>query len=463
MEFRFSEEQRMIRDAAAGFLAKECGSAAVRAAMATERGYDETLWRKIREEMCWQNIHIPERYGGLGLGYVELAAILEQAGRYLLCAPFFSTACLGVNALRVAASAEQQAAYLPRIAEGCTASLAYLGPGRGAHLGSGQGGSGGGAHLEPGEGGGNRGANRRYPNWDFAAATGTAEKKGGGYRLNGIWRYVPDGHTADLLIIAARLANRSTRAVINNSEPIGLFIVEADAPGLQRRPLPTLDQTRRQAELELKDVPGARLGPSALLGKVGEDGKDDKDEKDQQVATQDSGEAALSAILDLAAAALAAELSGICRQTLDLAVAYAMERKQFNRPIASYQAVKHKAADMMVKAESARSAAYYAACIAQDYLDGGPRAAELAEAASIAKAWCSDAAFFNAGAAIQLHGGVGFTWEYDAHLYFKRARASAACLGDAAWHRERIAAMLLDAPASEPAPRAAAFDKESAA
>jgi alkylation response protein AidB-like acyl-CoA dehydrogenase len=141
---------------------------------------------------------------------------------------------------------------------------------------------------------------------------------------------------------------------------------------------------------------------------------------------------------------VAAEQLGGCQQALDSTVAYTRERVQFNRTIASFQAVKHKAADMMVKAEAARSAVYYAACVAQEAMEGGPLGAELAEAASIAKAWCSDAYFFNAGTGIQLHGGVGFTWEYDIQLYFKRAKSSETFLGNGAWHRERIARQLLD-------------------
>jgi alkylation response protein AidB-like acyl-CoA dehydrogenase len=152
----------------------------------------------------------------------------------------------------------------------------------------------------------------------------------------------------------------------------------------------------------------------------------------------------LAKIIDLATIAVAAEQLGGCQQALDSTVAYTGERVQFNRKIASFQAVKHKAADMMVKTEAARSAVYYAACVAQGAMEDDPLGAELAEAASIAKAWCSDACFFNAGTGIQLHGGVGFTWEYDIQLYFKRAKSSETFLGNSVWHRERIARQLLD-------------------
>jgi len=384
MEFSFTDEQQMIRDTAEAFLAEVSSSEAVRSAMATEAGFDADLWQRICAEMYWPAMHIPEEYGGMGLGYVELVATLEQMGRYLLCSPFFSTVCLGVNALLVAGNDAQKAQYLPQIIEGATATLAYTG------------------------------ANSR---WDASAVEGTYRKDGEDYLLDGCWRYVPNGHTADILIVAAREEGSS------GAQGISLFVLPADSDGLEREWLPTMDQTRKQAELRLS---GVSVPAANRLGAEGD------------------AWGQLSDILDLARIAVAAEQVGGSQQALDSTVAYTQERVQFNRTIASYQAVKHKAADMMVKTEAARSAVYYAACIAQDYLQGGPLAGELAESASIAKAWCSDAYFFNAGCGIQLHGGVGFTWEYDIQLYFKRAKSSETFLGNAAWHRERLAQQLLD-------------------
>ena len=152
----------------------------------------------------------------------------------------------------------------------------------------------------------------------------------------------------------------------------------------------------------------------------------------------------LDKALDLATIALAAEQMGGSQQLLDSTVDYTKERVQFNRPIASFQSINHKAADMMLRVEAARSAVYYAACVAEEALQGGPLADELAEAASIAKAYCSDAYFKNAGESMQMHGGVGFTWEYDVHLYFKRAKGSEHMLGNPSWHRERLAGAVLD-------------------
>jgi len=220
MNFSFTEEQQMIRATAEAFLAEKSTSAAVRQAMVTERGYDPLLWQSICDEMYWQAMTIPEAHGGLGLGYVELVATLEQMGRYLLCAPFFSSVCLAVNALLVAASEEQQARYLPQLAAGTTGTLAYTG-------GSGR--------------------------WDCSAVEAVARPEGDGYRISGSYRYVPDGHTAGLLVVAARSEGSTGEAGIS------LFVLPADTAGVSRQWLPTMDQTRKQAQLQFEDVlvPGA--------------------------------------------------------------------------------------------------------------------------------------------------------------------------------------------------------------
>lgn len=385
MEFRFTDEQLMIRETAAGFLAEVSTSEAVRKAMATERGYDDALWARIIGEMYWQAITIPEAFGGLGLGYVELAAVLEQMGKRLLCSPFFSTVCLAVNALLVAGNDEQKAEYLPRFAAGeITGTLAYTG---------------------------------RSGKWCFEAVEATYKKTAGGYELNGALRYVPDGHTADLLVVAARAEGSKGK------EGISLFLLDAQAAGVARRWLPTMDQTKKQAEIVLSNV------AVAAAQRLGEEGK---------------AWPQLARIIALANIAVAAEQMGGAQQALDISVAYTKERVQFGRAIASFQAIKHKAADMMLKCEVAQSAVYYAACVAQETLEGAANDAQLLEAASMAKTYCSDAYFFNAGCGIQLHGGVGFTWEYDIHLYFKRAKSSETFLGNGAYHRELIARTLLD-------------------
>ena len=384
MEFKFTEEQEMIRDTAASFLAQVSGSQAVRAAMNTELGYDPQVWQRICEDMFWQAIHCPEEYGGMGLGYVELVATLEQMGRHLLCSPFYATVCLAANALLTLGSAAQRAEYLPQIVAGTTATLAYTGT-------SGC--------------------------WDANAVDVICEADGEGYRLNGRYRFVPDGHSAKLLIVAARQSGS------HGEQGISLFVLPAETAGITRKWLPTMDQTRRQGELIFDNV---YVDSATLLG------------------AKNEGWAPLSRVIDLATIAIAADQVGGAQQALDSTLAYLQERVQFGRVIASYQAIKHKAADMMLKVEAARSALYYAACTADESMLGTVTPAELSEAASIAKAYCSDAYFFTAGCGIQLHGGVGITAEYDIQLYFKRAKSTETFLGDGSYHRERIASLLLD-------------------
>jgi alkylation response protein AidB-like acyl-CoA dehydrogenase len=208
------------------------------------------------------------------------------------------------------------------------------------------------------------------------------------------------------LIIAARSEGSQ------GEEGISLFLVKSDTPGLVIKKLGTLDQTRAHASVDLQDV---QVPASALMG--------------------DEGAAwpALKRSLDLAAIALAAEQVGGAQRCLDMSVEYAKERVQFGRKIGSFQAMKHKCANMSLQVESARSAVYYAGWAASE------KEPDLSELASIAKAYASDTYFFCSGASIQVHGGVGFTWEYDCHLYFKRANSSQVFLGSPAYHRELVA------------------------
>jgi alkylation response protein AidB-like acyl-CoA dehydrogenase len=227
----------------------------------------------------------------------------------------------------------------------------------------------------------------------------TLEATGGpDWSLTGAKMYVIDGHVADLIIVVARTPKGLT-----------LFAVDGDASGLVRTPLATMDQTRKQARLEFSST------PARLIGAEGEAGP------------------AVTRILDLAAVALAAEQVGGAQRCLDMAVEYAKTRIQFGRPIGSFQAIKHKCADMLLEVESAKSAAYYAGWAAADDSD------ELPVVASLAKSYCSEAYFHAAAENIQIHGGIGFTWEHDAHLYFKRAKSSELLLGDPSYHRELLA------------------------
>jgi alkylation response protein AidB-like acyl-CoA dehydrogenase len=358
--------------------------------MASEAGFEPEVWKRIGGELGWTGVAIPEALGGAGLGMVELVALLEPMGEALLAAPFFASVCLAAPALLGAPESAAAREWLPAVAEG--RAIATLAPGT-----------------------------RVRERWlrelrsdasDASSVPAVASavvwrREGGDYVLAGRDAFVLDGASADVVVVAARSAR--------DGGPLALFAVPGAAAGVERRALATMDQTRRFAALELRDV---RVPATALVG------------------DEAGGAARLERALDLAAVALAAEQTGGAQRCLDLAVGHAKERVQFGRPIGSFQAIKHKCADLMVQVETARSAAYYAGCAAAENHE------DLATTASLAKAWCSEAYFRCAADALQVHGGVGFTWEYDVHLHLKRARAMEAWLGTPAWHRERVAAAI---------------------
>jgi alkylation response protein AidB-like acyl-CoA dehydrogenase len=377
MHFTFTEEQQLIRAAAHEFFQKHGASERVRAAVDSASAYDEATWRGMAEEMGWAGIRVPEPLGGSGLGHVELAILQQEAGRCLLPSPFFATVCLATPAIMLAGSESQQASLLPAIARGETRATVAMTDVRGI----------------PG----------------VEGITLRLEPAAQGYRLSGKVSYVIYGHVADLYVVAARAPG--TRGL----DGITLLTLPAGTPGVHVERLFMMDLTRPMARLRFDDVV---VAPDQVLGEPGQAGN------------------AVAKMLCQAQIALAAEQAGGAQNVLELTTAFATQRVQFGRPIGSFQAVKHRLADMMVQVEAAKSAVYYAACIADE--DGD----ELAEAAAIAKACCSEAFMDCAGHMIQLHGGIGFTWEHDAHLYFKRARASATLLGAAPYHRERLAEML---------------------
>ena len=386
MEFAFTEEHLMIRDSAGRFLAQASDSHAVRAAMMRPDGHDPDVWQRIGQELFWPALMVPERFGGMGLGFVELAILMEQSGRFLLGSPLFATACMATPALLMGHNEALQTQWLEAIASGNTrATLAFASV----------------AGLEA----------------DSVQAV--AEPQGDGWTVSGHYAQVIDGACADVLIIAARAPGS------HGAQGIRLFALPGTAPGVIATPLPTMDQTRRLARIDLHQVQVSAA---------------------QQLCGPDQGWTVLRDTLLIAAIGLAAEQTGGAQQALDLTLAYIAERRQFKRTIASFQAIKHRCADMMLHVECARSAAYYAACVAQERLapDGDANVAkELELAAATAKIHASEVFFLCAAESIQLHGGVGFTWEYDPHLYFKRARASEQLLGNPALHRERIAGHLL--------------------
>jgi alkylation response protein AidB-like acyl-CoA dehydrogenase len=242
-----------------------------------------------------------------------------------------------------------------------------------------------------------------------AGVTLTAVEKGGKYTLSGTKLFVHDAHTADALVVAARTRPGA------GADGVSLFLLPKGTKGLEVTLLPTMDQTRKLCEVALSDV---TVGSDALLGAAG------------------AGWAPLARVLDRATVALCAEMCGGAQKVLDMTVEYAKIRQAFGRPIGSYQGVKHRAADMLVDVENSKSITYYAAWA----LDEG--AAEAPLAVSMAKAYVSDAYRRVAAAGIQLHGGIGFTWEHDLHLYFKRAKGSEFTFGDATHHRERVAQLV---------------------
>jgi alkylation response protein AidB-like acyl-CoA dehydrogenase len=321
---------------------------------------------------------VPEEFGGQGFGFVELTIVLEEMGRSLMCAPYFSTVVLAVHALLLAGDDGAQRALLPGIAAGeTTATLAFTEP---------------------------------NGSWDPSGIESIARRDGAGWKISGSKLYVLDGHTADVVLVAAR-----------TGAGVSLFSVAGAAAGLTRIPLATLDPTRKQARLDFAGVEAKLVG------------------------TDGAGAGVLGTVLDLAAVALAAEQVGGAQRCLDMSVEYAGQRVQFGRPIGSFQAIKHKCADMLLEVESARSAAYYAGWCADERSD------ELAAVAALAKAYCSDAYVHAASENIQIHGGIGFTWEHPAHLYFRRARSTALLFGDPAYHRELLAQRIgVDAQKSVP-------------
>ena len=369
MSFVLSEEQQELRDVVRHFLEAKSPERAVREQMDTERGYDEAVWQQMAGQLGLQGLIIPEEYGGSGFTAVELAVVLEEMGRALLCAPYFATVVLAANTVLQSGDAAAKQAYLPGIAAGTTvATLAFSEP-------SGR--------------------------WDAEGIQARADLGPDGWRITGTKSFVLDGHVADLILVAAQ-----------TPAGISLFAVSGNAPGLTRIALTTMDQTRKQARLDFDSV-SARL--------IGTDGR---------------GWDVLHVVLDLTAVALAAEQVGGAQRVLEMAVDYAKVRTQFGRVIGSFQAIKHKCANMLLQVESAKSAAYHGAFCAAELND------ELPAVASLAKAYCSDAYMFAAAENIQIHGGIGFTWEHPAHLYFKRAKTSELLFGDPVQHREMLAQRL---------------------
>ncbi|MFJ4711426.1 acyl-CoA dehydrogenase family protein [Streptomyces sp. NPDC088785] len=386
MDATFTEEQREIRRTLRELTTKRCTPDDVKAATRTPAGHDLALWGALGAELGLPGLALPERYGGAGATVTELALAQEELGRALAPSPLFATCGLAAPLIAALGTDAQRDALLPPLAAGrLTGALAVPGTGPATALGL--------IAENTGDwaGGGRAGGvqARRAP--DGAP----------GWHLYGQAEQVLDGHSAGLLLVAAHtggFARSRTR----------IFLVRADAAGLVRTRRTSLDETRPQARVELRDTPAELLG-----------------DEDGDVP------GALAATGDTAATLLAADAVGAADRALERTVGYVKEREQFGRPIGSFQAVKHRLADVYVSVQAARSAAYYAAWAAGD--PGGERAGGLALAQAL------EALRTAAAEAVQLHGGIGFTWEHDAHLYLKRAAGDELLFGPVHLLRARAA------------------------
>jgi alkylation response protein AidB-like acyl-CoA dehydrogenase len=321
---------------------------------------------------------IPEEYGGQGGSFLDMTVIAEEAGKALIPGPFFATALLGAPIIIEGGSDAQKKDLLPKMAKGEVIGTVAIAEASGRF-------DAGGIELK-------------------------ATKQGNGYVLSGEKMFVPDAQVADGMAVAARTSKGASP-----EDGISIFNVGTKAKGVTVTQLKTVDMTRRLCHVKFDNV---AVESSALVGKEGQ------------------GWPILQRVLHIATAGLSAEMVGTAQKALDISVDYAKTRVQFGKPIGSFQAVKHKCVDMMVAVENARSITYYACWTVDE------RVPEAATAVPMAKAYTSDMAKNVTSEAIQVHGGIGFTWEHDMHLYHRRALAGEANFGNAPVHRETVAKSL---------------------
>jgi alkylation response protein AidB-like acyl-CoA dehydrogenase len=375
MDFRLSDDQELLAASARDFLGAECSPSVVRQATESPAGASESLDRKLGE-MGWTGLLVPSSHGGLGLGILDAAVLLTELGRHAAPGAFLFSAVLATAAIAAAGDRRQKKLWLPKLAAGeCSATIAFL--------------------EEEGR-------------LDAAGIQCRARRAGSGFRLRGKKLFVPYAASVDWLIVAARTAGK------DGPSGVTLFLLDRRTPGVSIDALDSFDRTRRMSEVTLRDV---EVPKDHVLGKIG------------------GAWPTIARLLDLAAVALAADGLGGSERVLEMAVEYTKTREQFGRPIGSFQAVKHIAAEMVADIEPARSLLWYAA-YAQDAL---PR--EASRAASMAKASLSDIYARSTNRAVQMHGGIGFTWEHDIHFWFKRAKWNELAFGDPAFHRERVATL----------------------
>ncbi|HZO80752.1 MAG TPA: acyl-CoA dehydrogenase family protein [Candidatus Binataceae bacterium] len=370
MDFGLSDEQRQLRDSARQFLSNECPPAYVRKTMADEAGAARELYAALAR-LGWNGLIVPERWGGAGLGMLDMAVLLAEMGYAAMPGPFLFSAALAAAALVHGGSEGIKERWLRPLAAGeATGTVAIT---------------------------------ERADSLNPAELAATARREGAGWVLNGVKMFVPYAHLADFIVTAARTGPGPRDA--------GLFVVENGARGMRMRMLKGLDLTRRVCALDFDAVivpPAAELAGGADL---------------------------YARLLDQGAVAIAADSLGGMDRALEMAVEYSKVREQFGKPIGSFQALKHAAAEIVAELEPARALLWYAA-YAQDAL---PQ--QAARAAAMAKARLSDIYMRGTDRAVLMHGGIGFTWDHDIHLWFKRARFNESCFGSPGYHRERVAAL----------------------
>jgi len=372
MDLALSEEQEMVKKMARDFLTDKLPKAVVKEMEESELGYSPELWQEM-VELGWVGLVFPEKYGGGGMGFLDLAVLLEEMGRACLPGPYFSTVVLGGLPILDAGSEEQKQKYLPKIASGETIFTLAL--------------------TEP---------SARY-DADAIEVKATAEDNT--YILSGTKLFIPDAHVADYMLVVARTDEKS-----KGEAGITIFIVDAKSPGISHTVLKTIANDNL-CEVVFKQV---SVPKENILGQLGQ------------------GWSEVQKIVQRAAVAKCCEIVGCVQQALDMTVDYAKERKQFDRPIGSFQVIQHYCADMATDVDGTRLSTYQAACMISE---GLPCTLEVA----VAKAWASEASQRIMALAHQIHGAIGYSIDHDLQFYTRRAKAAEVTFGDASFYREIVA------------------------
>ena len=364
MDFGLSEEQQQLKESARSFLSGECPTPFVRKVMTTDDGYPRDLYAHIAK-LGWTGLIVPEKFGGAGLGMLDMAMLLEEGGYAAMPGPFLFSSVLAAGALKLGGGEQLNSKWLSALADGKVIGTVAVVESAGSI--------------------------------DARDINAIAMKGGAGWRLNGAKMFVPYAGVADFIVVAAK-----------KDAEIFLFVVDTKSPGVTIRPLKNLDLTRRVSSIELKNAPAERLkGGTDLFARL----------------------------IDVASVAVAADSLGGIERALEMAVDYSKVREQFGKPIGSFQALKHAAAEIVADLEPARAMLWYAAYAL------GIGAADASRVAAMAKARLCDIYSRGTDRAVLMHGGIGFTWEHDMHLWFKRARFNESYFGSPSFHRERVASL----------------------